>query len=246
MRIQAGGTTDWPWQPLADCGAGNPFFYHSWYDDMDSSLSVTGAYTVTKTTGTAANTPGDGGLGLLSTSATLNDFTSIQLPAANFTIPANGKKLFFEARMSLSDINLSAFVIGIINTTATPFAATDGVYFSKVSGSSAIFLNSEVGSVTTSVQLPALAYSLVNGVTFDLGFYINRQGDVLAFIDSQLVGFIPQSGTGTQTPPNAGAVARITAPAFTAAVLTPTVAIQTGAGAIKTLTLDFIQVQKER
>ena len=247
VRLPAGGTTDWPWQPLADCGAGNPFFYHSFYDDMDSSLTVTGAYTVTKTgTGTAANTPGDGGLGLLTTQAVAGtDIVAIQLPAADFTLTL-GLKLFFQARIQLNDVINNLFLAGIIQTTATPFTVTDGVYFLKGAGATNLSINSAVGGVITSVAIPVAAFTLTNNINVDIAFYLTRQGDIVAFVDSKLVGFIPQSGTGTQSPPNAGVVARITAPALTAVVLNPTIALQSGTTGAKTLILDYVAVQKER
>lgn len=246
VRIQAGGTTDMPWQPLADCGAGNPFFYHSFYDDMDSSLNVTGAWTQTKTgVGTIANTPGDGGLGLFTTAALATDMASIQLPAADFSLTL-GLKLFFEARLQTSDWTNAALLFGLIQTTTTPFTPTDGLYFSKVTGGTALTINSAVGSAITSVTIPAAAYAFVNGQNYDFAFYLNRYGDVMAFVDKTLVGYIPQSGTGTQSPPNAGAVARIVAPTLTAVNLNPTIAIQSGTATSKTLTLDFVAAQKER
>jgi hypothetical protein len=246
IRNQAGGTTDYPWQPLADCGASNYAFYHSFFDDMDASMGVTGMWTQTKTgAGTIANTPGDGGLALFTTAgAAGTDICEIQVPNANFTLTA-GLKLFFETRLQLSDITNSLMLCGLIQTTTTPFTVTDGIYFSKVAGQ-ATTINSAIGSVITSVTLPTAAYTWVNATNMDLAFYLNRQGDILAFIDQKLVGFIPQSGTGTQTPPNAGAVSRIVAPSLTAVVLNPTIALQAGTAAAKTLTLDFIQVQKER
>ena len=247
IRNQSGGTSDAPWQPLADCGAGNPFFYHSFFDDMDSSVSVSGTYTKTVSgAGSIANTPGDGGLALFTTAgAAGTDIASIQLPAANFSLTA-GKKLFFECRLQISDVVNALFNVGLIQTTATPFTVTDGIYFQKLATATALNIVSVVGSVATSVAIPTSAFTLANATFIDLAFYLTRQGDVLAFVDSQLVGFIPQSGSGTQTPPNAGAVARIAAPTLTAVNLNPTIAIQAGTSSAKTLTLDFFQVQKER
>lgn len=250
VRTPAGGTSDQVWQPLADCGAGNPFFYHLFADDMDSSLSVTGVWTKTITTaGTITNVAGDGGLGLFTTNAgtpLATDIASIQLAFANFTLTA-GLKLFFETRFRTSDWTNAALLFGLIQTTATPFTPTDGIYFSKASGGTVLTINSAVGSVITSVTIPAAAYAFVNNVNYDFAFYLNRQGDILAFIDDILVGFIPQSGTtALMSPPNAGAVARITAPTLTTANLNPTMAIQSGTTTSKTLTLDFIGAMKER
>lgn len=248
IRNLAGSTTDWPWQPLADCGAANPFFYHSFYDDMDSSVSVSGVYTKTTSgNGSVANAAGDGGLALFTTNSStplVGDIASIQLPSANFTNTA-GKKLFFEARLQVSSFLNAAFLAGLIQTTTTPFTVTDGIYFSKATASAVVNINSAIGSTITTVAIPTAAFTGADATFFDIAFYVTRQGDILAYIDSQLVGNIPQSGTGATTP-NAGVVARITAPSITTAVLNPTVALQSGTATSKTLTLDFVQVQKER
>ena len=51
VRTPAGSTTDAPFGPLADCGMGNPFFYHQFFDDFDAYLTTgaAGIWTQTKT-----------------------------------------------------------------------------------------------------------------------------------------------------------------------------------------------------
>src|SRR5271170_6493530 len=152
-RTPAGQTSDSPFGPLSDSGAGNPFFYHQFEDDFDNALATgaTGLYTLSGT-GSAAHTAGDGGLGLLSTTGSAATFASIQLPAADFTLPTTGatppgtstsvKKLFWLARLALSDITLSTFVAGLCVIDATPFTAiADGIWFSKAASSTQINLN---------------------------------------------------------------------------------------------------------
>src|SRR5215469_9661206 len=87
-RFKSGFTPEQAFQAWADNGAGDPFFYHSDSDDFDWSLNVTGTYTKSAgSTGTAALTAGDGGQGLLTTAATLNDYISLQRPIAAWTVP---------------------------------------------------------------------------------------------------------------------------------------------------------------
>jgi hypothetical protein len=250
VRSTSGGTPDAVFQPLADCGAGNPFFYHTFADDFDINGKVlTNAYTVT-TTGTGAavaSTPGDGGL-ILFTAPTAAGNASIQLASASFTVNTLPKKVFFETRVKMSAWATAGVTAlwGLIQTTATPGTVTDGVYFA-LTAAGVLSINSMVGSVLTTAVIPAAAYTLTANVNVDLAFEITRQGDVLAYVDSQLVGYVPPSNIGTTNgPQNAGAVARLTAPTLTAVVLNPTLAIiQTVATAI-TMTVDFFQAQKER
>jgi hypothetical protein len=94
---------------------------------------------------------------------------------------------------------------------------------------------------------------LVNATYIDLAWYVDRVGNLNAFVGSQLVGAIPQSGTGAvssvtgvTTLPVAGRVLQVTGLALTTANLSPILGVQTGAVAAKTMTVDFICAQKER
>ena len=249
VRLPAGQTTDWPWQPLADCGNGNPFFYHGVQDDFDSSLT-TSIWTQNKTgNGTVAHTAGDGGLALFTTNTSTpagTDYVDIQLPAASFTF-TQPKKSFFLARLQVSDVVNAAFIAGLVDTQANPFVSpTDGLYFLKASGASNnLILRSMVGSANTDLAIPTSAYSLVNNTNIDLGWYVDRKGTVHAFVGNQLVGFIPQSGSGTLTPPSRGACAAFT-PTLTTANLNVTLGVLSGTASSKTMTADFVTAQKER
>ena len=273
-RSTAGFTQDFPFQLYANSGVGNPFFYHSFEDDFDSSLAITGSYTVSKgSTGTAAEAAGDGGLGLLTTAATNNDYVSLQLPAAGFVLPQGsqvGKKLIYGVRLQLSDVTASAFIAGLCNTTATLWTAgdiTDGVYFSKASGGTVLNLITASGGTALTWAIPTAAYSLANATPIDLGYYIDCYQNINVFVGSQLVGFIPQSGSGAVNPltgtsilPVLGPQLQIVGPAspfgvsgnqlgpwtVSAANLNLTLSLQAGAAAAKTLTVDFHGCMKER
>ena len=248
VRLPAGQTTDWPWQPLADCGNGNPFFYHQVQDDFDSSLT-TSIWTQNKTgNGTVAHTAGDGGLALFTTNSSTplaTDYCAIQLPAASFSF-TQPKKLFFLARLQVSDAVNAAFVAGLMDSQANPFVSpTDGLYFLKASGSSSnLILRSMIGSVSTDLAIPTSAYALVNNTNIDLGWYVDRNGGVHAFVGAQLVGFIPQSGSGAANPARGPAAA--STPTLTAANLNVTLGVLSGTASSKTMTADFVTAQKER
>jgi hypothetical protein len=266
QRLPAGSTTDPPYGPWADNGNGNSFFYHQFADDFDNALGIAGLYTLSGT-GSAVHTPGDGGLALLSTLATTPTFASIQLPAASFTLPQGalaGKKLFWGARIALSDIAASVLIAGLINTTATPFTAiTDGIWFSKASGGTQLVLNVASGGTTKSFNVATNTYTLVNATNIDLAFYVDRYGNIQYSVGAQLFGWFPQSGTGASTPANSYPSLPVLCPTgklysgnqpttvatgytLSTANLNMTLAIQNGAAAIKTLTADFHGAAKER
>ena len=245
VRFPSGLSTDFPYGPLANMGQPNPFMYHIEADDFDM-LATT--YTATKTTaGTIASVAGDGGLLLFTTNATtplVTDIASLQNPVANFANIA-GKKMHFLTRLQTSDVVNSAILAGLIQTTTTPFTVTDGIYFSKPTGSSTnLVLISMIASVATTLVIPTSAYTLTNGTNVDLGFFVDRSGNIMAFVGSLLVGWIAQSGTGTPGPTR-GPCASF-APTITTAVLAPTLAIQSGSATSKTMTVDFMLASRER
>lgn len=266
-RNPAGATSDSPFGPLAMSGYGNPFFYHQFADDFDNLLGTTGLYTLSGT-GSAAHTAGDGGLALLSTLAGAGTFASIQLPAASFTLPTTGtappgtstsvKKLFWLSRLQLSDVTLSAFVAGISSANATPFTAVvDGIWFAKAASSTVLTFNIAASSgqsptgvaIAQTIAIPAAAYTLVNATFIDLAFFIDRQQNIYVYVGSQLVGYIPMSARPASS--GAGAVAAlqqaVTSTPLSLANMSPILAVSNGAtAAIKTMTVDFHLVQKER
>lgn len=242
VRFTSGVSTDFPYQPLANYGQHNPFFYHTWQDDFDA---LSASYTATKTgVGTIASAAGDGGSMLFTTAALAADLASLQLPSAGFSYTA-GKKMFFLTRLQVSDAVNAAFNVGLIQTTATPFTVTDGIYLNKATGSASnLAINSMVGSVLTTVAIPTAAYTLANATNIDLGFYVDRNGNIMAFVGAQLVGFIAQSGSTTNLA--RGPAATNTPATITGANLNLTVAVQSGSASAKTMSVDFVMVAKER
>lgn len=294
QRLTAGYATDPPYGPLAESGFGNPFFYHQFADDFDNMLGPTGLYTISASgAGTVAHTAGDGGLALFTTAGAAGNFESIQLPAASFTLPPTGsnppttsasaKKLFYLARLQLgTSITTEAFIAGLSVITATPFSAgaqniTDGLYFYKPAGGTVlnvVNIASNGGSpsgtgFTNTFVVPASAYTLALNTPIDLAFYIDKYQNLRIYVGAQLVGWIPQSGTGAVnaagvstlpilgpvlanynylsqgvTPTGASFVNPIM---FTTLNLSPILAVTNGStAAAATMTADFHMVQKER
>lgn len=286
-RNTSGYSSDPPWGPLANSGFGNPFFYHQFADDFDNQLGVAGIYTATNTgAGTIAHTAGDGGTALFTTAATANALDAIQLPTASFTLPGTGsappgtstsmKKLFYLCRLQLSDVTLATFIAGLCNTTTTLFttgvqSVTDGLFFYKAPGAANNLVVLNIASAgndpagagfTNTFTIPTTAYALANATYIDLAFYIDRIQNIFIFVGSQLVGWIPQSGTGAV---NAAGVPTLpvlgpvfanynfnaqgvqTPVRFSTANLNVSLAVSNGiTAAVKTMTADFHMVQKER
>jgi hypothetical protein len=250
VRFTSGFSNLPPWQLLGRMGMENPFFYHVFADDFDLPASLSG-WVQTVTTGTAVNVAGDGGLLQMETAATVGDFVSIQRGVPSFVASA-GSRMFFVARMTLGDVTASAFMAGMIPVTATPFTGSPqaGVWISKAAGGTQLMLNVSNAGVVTSTLFPTKAYTLQNGVSFDIGFSLDRDDSIRAMIAPNMVGYVPQSGTNQPNSTNRSPV--VTSPVgrnvsgIGGVLCAPIVAVQASTAVAQTLTLDFVMASKER
>lgn len=244
-----------PWQMFAGMGVENPFFYHQFYDDFDVPLLSSG-WTVTASTGTAANASGDGGVTVLTTTGAIGNFASIQRPTATF-MPVAGKKLYFVARLLMSDIVGGSVIAGLYPAgSVTPFVSpANGIWISKTAGTSQIVLNVANAGVVTSTNFPLTALTLANAVSFDVGFEVTSGASfgtgptIRGSLSPNLVGYVPQSGNGSANSTNRAPTIVSTAPIITtlqATALAPLLGILSGTGAVEVLTSDFIGAFRER
>jgi hypothetical protein len=244
MRIQAGMTQDMSWQPLGSVGQPDPTFYATFFDDF--MYYQAGRYTITaNTNGGVAGVAGDGGLVTFTTNSSTplaTDIVSMQTTVANMTL-SQTNKIAFGARVNLSDATNCAFDCGLIQKTTTPFTVTDGIAFSKASGSTTINLNVVSGSTVQATVALNSIFVPTNNSTFDLAFEMNARGDVLVFIGQNLYGQKQNQDTAPLGPMARVSVQSLT---LTTANLAPTLAIQSGTASSKTMTADFFYAMKER
>lgn len=245
-RFTTGLSTDFPWGPLAHFGLPNPFAYMMWRDDF---FEKSAQYTTTATgNGTAAIAAGAGGTLLFTTNSSTpagSDIVSVQLPAAPFAFVA-GKKAFFLTRLKLSSATNAAFRVGMVPTDTTPLTVTDGIFFDKATGSlTNLNLIHTASSTATSVAVPTSAYTLANDTYMDLAWYLDPTGTIYAFTGAQLVGWLPQSGTGT-TVGSRGPSASIKPATLASAALNLVLVIGSGTAASSTMTVDFVLAAVER
>jgi len=242
-RFTSGLTQAGSFQPLGALGIPDPFFYAMYEDDF---LPYNAAlYTVTASGGSVAGTvaSGSGGRILITTGGSAGNFGELQLPAAGFQYVA-GKKLAFLCRLQVANVTTSSILAGLINTTATPFAAVaDGIYFSKAAASTNLVLNVVTGG--SSKGTATLAGALANATDIDLGFVVNRLGDIKAFAGANLEGAKRQNFTVLG--PNFGILNSALTGAITAVLLNPTIAVSNGAtAAAMTGVADFLFAAQER
>lgn len=245
-RFPGGLTQAAEFQPLGQIGIPDPFYYATFADDFLPYIAA--GYTVTAVGGSVAATAngGTGGRILFTTGATIGNSAAIQQPTANFAhVP--GKKLAFLTRVNLADVVNSNFMAGLINTSATPFAPDDGIYFVKGVGANTVQLVAEAGGVIVgSVAIPVIPNNVfLNGADMDLGFYVDEQENIFAFVGYHLEGDKPN-----QNRTLIGPVAAIRASSRTAALsilpLNPTIALAAGTAVAQTGNADFLSAFQER
>lgn len=245
-RFTGGLTQSAEFQPLGELGFPDPFYYALFADDFLPFRA--GDYTITAAGGSVAATAngGTGGRILFTTGAVGGNFAEIQQPTANFAhVP--GAKLAFLTRLNMADVTNTQIIAGLINTTTTPLAPADGIYFQKGVGNTNITLTAVAGGVAVGqVTVPNLPNNgFLNGADIDLGFVVDENEDINIFVGYHLVGNKPN-----QNRTLLGPVAKLRASARTGALsilpVNPTIAIVAGTAAAQTGNCDFILAAQER
>lgn len=242
-RLLSGFTQASSWQPLGSLGVPDPFFYAQYEDDFLHYNN--GDYTVTAASGSVAATAtnGTGGRILFTTGATAGNFAEIQLSTASFQYVA-GKKLAYLARLQVASATTSSLIAGLISTNVTPFTSVaDGIYFYKAAASTTLQLLIRKGSATIG-SLSNIG-TLADATDLDIGFYLDRLGNLKIFVGSNLEGAKRQN-TATLGP-NYGILASSLTATMTTAQLNPTLAISNGTtAAAMTGVADFQFAAQER
>lgn len=201
-----------------------PTKFHTYWEDFD--YYTAGDWTVTETDSgaTQALADGDGGLLLITNTAADNDLAALQKKGESFRFES-GKKLFFESRFKVNDATQSDVVMGLQITDATPLDVSDGVFFIKPDDAATVnFLVEKNNTATTASAIATMA----DDTFIRLGFFYDGIDAVFYYVNGVLAG---KSATTNLVDDED---------------LTISFAIQNGAAAAKTMTVDYIFVAKER
>lgn len=212
---------------------------HEYNNDFDE-YNV-GNYTITTSNGGAATAiAGDGGILQLTTGAASTNFTELQNIRATYLYQL-GFRVFSEFLFSV-DSALANLVVGMLNTTATPFTGasqTDGVYLTTA-GTTAVNVNLAVGGViTTQAAVALLNPGLANQITFKTVW----DGAIYSALTGRV--FWELSGAGIVTPVR-GEFLPVPVNYPGATLVNTTVAVQASTAAVRTLNLDLFSVIKDR
>lgn len=212
---------------FADMVQPDPTKFHTYFNDFDTYTAGDWVVTETDAGATQALTAGDGGLLLLTNTAADNDLVALQKTPAAFTF-TSGKKTFFRCRFKVSDATQSDVVIGLQVVDTTPLDVTDGVYFLKADGSTAVSVVCRKNASTGSTSASSIA-TLADDTYISLGFAYDGEGKVYYEVNGNVVGSLDASSAFLPD-----------------TTCTVSFALQNGEAAAKTMTLDYIYVAKER
>tara|TARA_Y100000590_G_scaffold451962_1_gene594259 strand:- start:258 stop:959 length:702 start_codon:yes stop_codon:yes gene_type:complete len=209
----------------------DPTQAHIYFNDF--TTYVAGDWTITTTEGGTGNasealTNVAGGALLITNDDADNDSDEFQLAVESFKF-ASGKKSWFKTRFKVSDATQSDWIVGLCITDTTIIdAVSDGVYFKKDDGDASIDFALELNGSATE----ASGIATQSDDTFvTLGWYFD--GDTTNGIKY----YVDGTHKGTQTTMTNLCTDEELAVSF---------ALQNGAAAAKTMTMDYIFAAQER
>ncbi len=200
----------------------NDFIKQTDYDTNDWTITTTEAGAGDATEAIAADEIG--GALLITNDAADDDNDQLQLVQDNWKLAA-GKRLWFEARLKISDATQADLFVGLATTDTTLIAGTtDSVSFRKADGSTALSFVTEDNTTETTTSSVA---TVAADTYMKLGFYWDGVNTVRAFVNRSLVA----THTSNIEQTNKMAIS---------------LALQNGEAVAKTMTVDYIYAAQER
>lgn len=205
----------------------DPTQYYEYWDDFFSYNTSEWTVTETQAGATQALTAGVGGLLLLTNSAADDDLNAIQRTYSLCSFTA-GKRAFFKCRFKVNDATQSDFVVGLQVIDTTPLDVTDGVYFLKADGSTAVSVICRKNASTGSTSASSIA-TMADDTFIELAWYYDGVSKIAYAVNGSVVGAL--SATSDYLPDGN---------------VTASLAIQNGEAAAKTMTIDYVYYAFER
>lgn len=212
---------------FADMPQFDPTKFHTYYNDFDTYTAGDWVVTETDSGATQALTAGDGGWLLLTNTAADNDLVALQKTPAAFSFTA-GKRAFFKARFKVSDATQSDLVMGLQVVDTTPLDVTDGVYFLKADGSTALSVVCRKNATTGSTSASSIA-TVADDTFLTVAWYYDGIDKLIYAVNGSVLGSLDASSSYLPD-----------------TITTVSFAIQNGEAVAKTMTVDFVYAAVER
>lgn len=208
------------------------FFAHTWvFEDFHNYTAGDWTLTETDSGATEALATGHGGLLLITNTGADNDVTSIQYGTTSFAFAA-GRKAWMKFRLKASEATDFEVFVGLAVTDTSPIASapSESVGFLKADDAATWAFSSRSGSAALQSVTPV---ATMTADTFQtLGFYYDGKQTIQLWANGA-----PVSG---------GTINAAFASLLPTVDLRPTIAVQAGAAAAKTCTVDYAAWMMER
>lgn len=206
----------------------DPTLLHQFFDDFNNYTAGDWVVTETDSGATEALTAGDGGLLLITNTAGATDAVTLQKTPAAFAFQAN-KQAWFAARLKVSDATQSVVQVGMIIVDTSPLDATDGIYFQKADGSTAIDVYCRKDATTGSNSVTGIG-NMADDTYKIFQWYYDGAGTLYYGLDGTVVGNMSASSSYLPDATN----------------ITVSFTLQNGEAVAKTMTVDYIGAFFER
>ena len=222
-RFKNGATTVASTAPMGDFILPDPTTAHVYFEDFDYYNAAD--WTVTEGgVATQVLTNTDGGR-LLISNAGSDDNSSFSNKVGESFLFETGKKLWFDCLIQTDDATQSDLVIGLQITDTTILDVTDGVFFIKNDGDATFDLVVEKDNVATTT---AVGVAMDDDTDIRLSYFYDGVDSIKIFVNG-----VHRATTVTTNLPDDQ-------------TLTISYGVQNGEASLKTLTIDYIFVAKER
>lgn len=216
-----------------------PFRYHSWVEDFDTYTATEWVVTETDAGSTEAITSADGGvLAITNVSAGATDEASLQWAGGSGAVKTtfqwdSTKDMIIAAGFKVDDAINTALLIGLASVDTTPVASlpTNGIYFYKAGAATSLIASVRKAGASTSQTIGAMADDTYVDVVFRYsatGNDVQQAGTWQAFLANNLIGTLT------------------TASISPTAALAMTIGLLNASAAAHVLSIDYIQVAKQR
>ena len=154
VRYPSGSSTSPVGYAFGNYSFRTPMRLNEFFTDFNTYNS--GDWTVTAgSSGTVALTDFNGGAIVVTTATSAADVEAIQLKNKSFAF-TTGSQVWFSCNFKLTTATTPALMFGLANSFTT-LAPTDGVYFSKVAGSTTLNLIIQASSTSTTIAVGTMA-----------------------------------------------------------------------------------------
>jgi hypothetical protein len=223
-RFPNGITTVSKTHPLGIYESPDPAKWHQYFDDFNSYFPAEWTVDLVGAGGTRDAISEDRGILSITNSAGDDDHTLFFRGTETFLLEIN-KKTIFKARFSVSDATQSDFSIGLRTSVGTVTDITDGIYFSKSDGSTALNFSLEKDNNSTTASSIS---TIVNNTYLEVAFVYNGRDKVSYYVNNKELGYLEV----TNLPDDEE--------------LAVSFGIQNGEAVAKTMKLDYLFSSKER